>query len=292
MDPNVKLSRRAFLKKSWFWIGALLGASVTGLGYSHFIEPRMISVVNRTLAFRRIPVSFAGKRVIHFSDVHLDFYFGLDRMQRLIEQIQALSPDMICFTGDLYHNHVGKSGAACSMLLNRLKAPLGKWAVLGNHDYDAGVSNVEKVLVDGGFTLLTNRSAVIEQGSDRIQIAGIDDFFFGSPNYRTVFERVDLNRFTMLLAHEPDFADQTIRYPVDLQLSGHSHGGQVRLPLIGPLVLPEMARKYPQGLYRLGEGKLLLYTNRGIGMSNYPFRFLCRPEITVLTLSRLNEERP
>jgi predicted MPP superfamily phosphohydrolase len=282
MKMSDKMTRRTFLKKGGMLFGTLLAAVY---GYSRFLEPRLIQITNRTLAFDRLPAPFHGKRIVQFSDVHLDYYFGMDRMESLLDQIQELGPDMVIFTGDLYHDTIGAGGETCAALLERLEAPLGKWAVLGNHDYIAGAAAVEQILTRGGFTVLTNRWASVEHEGRRIQITGVDDIFHGRPDFQAALRQSDAELFTLMLAHEPDLADHTVQYPIDLQLSGHSHGGQVRLPFIGHLIVPEMAQKYPDGLYELGNGKLLLYTNRGVGVSTHPIRFMCRPEITVITLS-------
>ncbi len=109
----------------------------------------------------------------------------------------------------------------------------------------------------------------------------------GKPDLEVALQSAKPDEFVLLLSHAPDFADVAVRHPVDLQLSGHSHGGQVRLPLIGNTsALPLYGRKYVDGLYTLGGGKLQVYTNRGIGVSVFPVRFLCRPELTVFTLHR------
>ncbi|MDQ0063368.1 metallophosphoesterase [Paenibacillus harenae] len=286
MKSRKLLTRRSFIQNSGRILGGLLTASAGGYAYSRFLEPKLIQIVNQTLSFERLPDSFAGKRIVLFSDVHLDFHFGLERFEKLIDTLQNLRPDILCFTGDLYDTEVGSSGEACAAMLDRLQVPLGKWAVLGNHDHITGAASVDKVLTRGGFTMLTNRSAVINHEGQQIQMAGVDDIFFGQSDFEAALGHANANLFTIMLAHEPDLADHTILYSVDLQLSGHSHGGQVRLPFIGHLIVPELAMKYPSGLYTLGEGKLLLYTNRGIGHSVHPIRFMCRPEITVITLQR------
>jgi len=112
--------------------------------------------------------------------------------------------------------------------------------------------------------------------------------FLGKPNLEQTFNNTDPNSFTLFLAHEPDYADQTVDYRVDLQLSGHSHGGQIRLPIIGALITPPGGKKYVHGLHTfdIPSDTRMVYTNRGIGTSHIPVRFLCRPEITVLTLRR------
>ncbi|MFC0333323.1 metallophosphoesterase [Paenibacillus sepulcri] len=286
MKTERYITRRTFLKKSGLLFGALLAAPIAGFSYTRYMEPRLIRIVNKKLAFRNLPRSYEGLRIVHFSDVHLDFHYGLDRMEGLVAKLRELQPDLLCFTGDLYDNSVGSSKEGCSRLLGQLKAPLGKWAVLGNHDYTAGAEAVTSILEDGGFRVMNNSWEPIGHEGQPLRIAGIDDVLRGSHDFDAALPPNGKEPFTILLAHEPDMADEALNYNVDLQLSGHSHGGQVRLPHFGAIFTPELARKYPDGLYVLGdEKKLTLYTNRGIGVSTYPVRFWCRPEITVLTLT-------
>lgn len=284
MKSNLPISRRVFLKQSARWLAGLSVIPAAGYSYSRFLEPRLIQTTKQSLSFRRLPASFDGKRIVHISDIHLDYHFGITRLSELLDKIQALKPDMICFTGDLYHSSVLPSESACIELLEQLKPPLGKWAVLGNHDYTAGAKDVERVLNLGGFKILNNRSELVKNDNQRIRIAGIDDALRGSPNLDLALEGENSDLFTLFLAHEPDLADYALAYSVDLQLSGHSHGGQIKLPFIGHVLLPDLAHKYPEGLYFL-DNRLYLYTNRGIGVSAHPVRFLCRPEITVITMN-------
>jgi len=290
MEPTRPISRRTFLKLGGRWLAGLLAAPAAGYGYSRWLEPRWIETTRHTLPYRSLPSAFHGTRIVQFSDVHLDFHFGVRRLALLVERIRGLKPDLVCFTGDLFHKQVRPAASASIRLLSELDAPLGKWAVLGNHDYTAGAGDVERVLTQSGFTLLGNRSATIERGGERLRIAGLDDALEGRPNLETALrEAADGSPapFTLFLAHEPDISDYAAAYRVNLQLSGHSHGGQIRLPVVGPLILPDLARRYPEGLYAIRD-EMYLYTNRGIGMSSYPYRFLCRPELTVITLASAN----
>src|SRR5262249_37813240 len=133
-----------------------------------------------------------------------------------------------------------------------------------------------------GIPVLMNRSIPIERGKARIWLAGIDDVIEGRPDLCPALRSVPCDETTILLAHEPDFAAQVVFAPVDWQLAGHSHGGQIWIPGIGAPWLPQFARKYPRGLYEIG--KLMLYTNLGIGTIRVPLRFNCPPEITLNTL--------
>jgi predicted MPP superfamily phosphohydrolase len=138
---------------------------------------------------------------------------------------------------------------------------------------------IRKILRDLNIQELNNRLVSLSRGKARLHIAGLDDIWNGVPRMREVLSALPEAGAAVLLAHEPDYADFSVKTGrFDLQLSGHSHGGQVVLPLVGPPLLPEWGRKYPAGLYQVGN--MFQYTNRGLGMTNPYMRLNCRPEIT------------
>jgi uncharacterized protein len=256
-------------------------------GYSFFGERYWNQTKQVSLSFPKLPKAFAGMRMVQFSDVHLGKYYSNVRLENLVTEIMELKPDLICFTGDLFDTHDGDPNDEIIPILAKLNAPFGKFAVLGNHDHALGKSRITDILHNSGFHVLDNEQSIVEKQGEQIRIAGVDDMFMGKPNLRAALQMDFTQPFTLLLSHAPDYADQASHFPVDLQISGHSHGGQVRLPFIGALTTPKFGRKYVQGLHKVKGSQLLVYTNRGIGTTNLPIRFLCRPEITVFTL--LNE---
>ena len=141
---------------------------------------------------------------------------------------------------------------------------------------------VISALMAHGIQTLSNQSIPIEKDQGRFWLGGVEDVMGGTADLRATLKNIPTGEATVLLAHEPDFADHVARYPVDLQLSGHSHGGQVRLPFIPPLFLPDLAKKYVWGLFHVGP--LTLYTTAGIGTVRVPVRFNCSPEITLISL--------
>jgi predicted MPP superfamily phosphohydrolase len=246
----------------------------------------------------RLPKAFDGFTIAHLSDFHYD-RFSLAPLTAGIEIVNRLHPDLVVLTGDfvtapLFHNlfHNGKLSAGavepCASLLAQLHPRLGIVAILGNHDVISGVRRITEVLQSNGISVLRNRSIPLEQGGSRIWLCGLDSLLEGKPNLDLALQRVPSNELVVLLVHEPDFADKAAHYPVDLQLSGHSHGGQVWLPGIGAPWLPEFAQKYPRGLYRVGP--LILYTNIGLGTIRLPIRLNCPPEVTLLTLRSANSQ--
>lgn len=282
---NRTVDRRTFLKKSGLALVGFLGLCAVPF-YSYYRERFWLETVRVELEFADLPDSFDGMRVVHFSDVHYGFYYEKEPFAQLINTISSIQPDLILYTGDLFDGPVLPYAEECVRILSRLAAPLGKFAVPGNHDYYTGRTLAMRAYRESGFQLLINRSVDIRRDGGSIAIVGLDDMLLGRPDMNAAFSGLDSSRFTLLLAHEPDLADRTSAYRADLQLSGHSHGGQIRLPLIGDVLTPAGGRKYVQGLYELKnrDVRSFVYTTRGVGTTHVPIRLLCRPELTVLTL--------
>ncbi|MCC6442820.1 MAG: metallophosphoesterase [Armatimonadetes bacterium] len=168
-----------------------------------------------------------------------------------------------------------------------LRACYGVYGVYGNHDHWSGdIAGVIAGLRPSGMTLLVNQAVKIKANDYEWWLCGRDDSWAGRPDLPKTLADMPEGAFKILLCHEPDFADTAAKYDIGLQLSGHSHGGQVSLPLTGPIILPPHGRKYPVGLQQVGDTGSWVYTSRGIGVSFPPVRLNCRPEITLLTLSR------
>lgn len=280
-----RTTRRNFLR--------LAAAGVAALGVDAVaIDPNFPQVVNRAIGLRRWPSRLNGFRIALLSDFHYDPIFSIHPIHAAIKIVNDLRPDLIVLTGDfvslpLLSKRNAQSAAAaepCAQLLQQMKAPNGLWAVLGNHDYNSDPARVGAALHAHGIRLLANESAAIEVNGGRFWLSGVNDVLSWTADLHGTLHDVPANEATILLAHEPDYADYAARFPLDLQLSGHSHGGQVRVPLLPPLYLPDLAQKYVAGLYRVGP--LVLYTNRGLGTVGVPVRFNCSPEITILTLHR------
>lgn len=237
----------------------------------------------------RLPESFHGFRIAQISDIHYGPWMNQAGVERGMRIAQAFHPDLVVLTGDFVSHPLGQSnGPAGARNAEPCADVLARWkdvpmiAVLGNHDWWNSSQIVSQVLIERGIRLLRNTAAVIERGTDKLWIAGVDDVFERQADLSAATKNVPRNDATILLAHEPDFADHASRFPVDLQLSGHSHGGQVRIPLVGPIVLPVLGRKYHTGLNRVG--RLQVYTNRGLGLIDPPVRLNCPPEVTLITL--------
>ena len=261
-----------------------LGATLAGLyTYARLIEVQQVEVRALELPLPRLPNVFDGYRLIHISDLHLDSWLGCERLRQIVSHINALQPHLIAITGDFVHRELASFFLEYAQILRELRAQDGVFAVLGNHDHKAGAPGVRKLIQHGGLTDLSNRSIALWRGPDHLHIAGLDDVLWRQHDLSAALRQIPSSAAAILLVHEPDFADTTARTGrIDLQLSGHSHGGQVVLPLIGPPKLPALGQRYPAGLYRIES--MALYTNRGLGVIRPAVRFNCRPEITALTL--------
>ena len=255
------------------------------------VEPRNLVARRITVRLKRLPEAFEGFRIAQLSDIHFGPYMGSTGVERALRLAESFQPDLLALTGDFVSHPLGRpngrGGARfiepCADILAQCKDST-LVGVLGNHDHWNGAGLVAAGLKDRGVTVLRNAAFPLERGSERIWIAGVDDVFVRAADLNLTLRRVPASEMTILLAHEPDFADQAALLPIDLQLSGHSHGGQVRLPGVGAMILPPLGRKYPIGLNRVRD--LQVYTNVGLGVINPPVRFLCPPEVTFMTLAK------
>jgi len=287
MQPR-GLKRRDFLSR--FVIGASAVAAVSGID-GFLVEPKNLVAERVAVHLKRLPEEFDGFRIAQISDLHFGPYMGRAGVEKAVRLADTFRPDLVALTGDFvshpFRKPNGPAGARhaepCADVLATIKAPQ-TLAILGNHDHWNDADIVHDVLKERGINVLCNQAIPVERGKSRIWVSGVDDVFVGAADLPLALRNVPSSEATILLAHEPDFADYAARFPVDLQLSGHSHGGQVRVPGLGALILPPLAEKYPVGLNRVGS--LQVYTNRGIGMINPPVRLNCPPEVTFLTLVR------
>ncbi len=282
------LNRRSLVRKvpKWFLLGVLAPASI--YYYARKIEPFLLKINRYTIPTVKMDDPCNQFKIIHFTDTHIGYNYSLEQLKKLVTTINAEHPDIICFTGDLIDNpQMFTNFNEVADILNSLHAPYGKYWVYGNHDHGGYGTDVIKQTMDSArFTLLRNQSNTIIKNNSKIQLAGLDDAILGKPSIKEALANTNSNIFTCLLVHEPDVADIVKTHPVDIQLSGHSHGGQIRLPFIGSIITPVLARKYVDGLYKLNRNKMHLFVSRGIGTTRLPFRFLCKPEVNVYTIQQ------
>jgi hypothetical protein len=285
-DRRRHMTRRTFLAT----------ATAAGAGtvlYSGTHGRHEFEIVRQTIPIRDLPDAFVGFRIVQISDIHLEGYTEAWFLEKMVSEINALSPDLVLLTGDFVSHGprdyavAWNAAGVCAEILSTLKAPQ-RFAVLGNHDVAVGPDRVILPLEAHGTPVLVDRFFPIERGPDCFWLAGSDDADgMMIPNLNRAVPD-DPRAPVVLMVHEPDFADYVVQHPrfplIDLMLSGHSHGGQVRLPFLGPLILPLMGKKYVEGLFQFGH--MQLYVNRGLGTVGLPFRLNCPPELTHITLVR------
>ena len=283
VETSISLTRRKFLLGS--------GAAAAALAlYAGEVSRHELSILTRTIPITNLASPFHGYRIVQLSDIHLDEFTEPSFLQRVVHEVNTLAPNLVLLTGDFITQgavtFVASHHAAhtCADILSTIKCPL-RYGVLGNHDVAVSSALVINSLKSVRIPVLVNQSLPIDHKGARLWLCGVDDPGTSRPDLNLAIPaRPDGP--VILMAHEPDFADVVTQHPrgplVDLMLSGHAHGGQIRLPFLGPLVLPPMGRKYPEGHYRLNQ--MQLYVNRGIGTVGLPFRLNCPPEITLLTL--------
>ena len=276
---------RVLSRKPAFVAGAAVGAAV--FLYARYVEPGRVAVRRLELTLPRLGPEFDGYRIAQISDIHMDRWMTPDRLSEIVALVNKQGPDLVAATGDFITHSPLSSTAHLSPLLveplSGLRAPDGVVAVLGNHDHRAGAERVRPHLRESGIVELANEVRTLRRGASNLCVAGVDSMYMGKDRLGAVLDDLPGEGAAVLLAHEPDFvvsSAATGRF--DLQISGHSHGGQVRLPLLGAPLYPRHSRLYPDGLY--GVRGMHAYTNRGLGTVLSHLRANCRPEISVFTL--------
>jgi uncharacterized protein len=273
------LTRRRFLGGMAISMASGMAVSV----YASIIEPSWLDVTHIDLPLGKLPDAFAGFTIAQISDLHFGPFIQPPHIDPVIDQVLALHADAIVITGDLVSRISHGEPDMIVQTLSRLRADHGVFAILGNHDWWSGARVVTKALQRAGITVLSNCHHAWQRSGQRLSLAGVDDVWCGKHDLTAALRGIPADETVIALVHEPDYADEVANDPrVVLQLSGHSHGGQVRVPFGGALRLPSWGKKYPCGRYRIRD--LTLYTNRGIGVVSWPVRFACRPEVTLFTL--------
>ncbi len=293
MDPKAgKISRRKFLKR----LGA--GASCAGVaGTVGWVEAHRVEVTHTSIPIEGLPAPLEGFTILQMSDFHHSMFVSAEYLAECVAMANREMPNLIALTGDFItgprqqkehgYESVGMSVPRideylkkCIEVLAPLAATHGIFTVLGNHD---GWYNFDKVVAEIGKTewrLLRDENQTIEVGDARLQVIGLRDLLCERINVPEAFRGIDPAHPTLVLMHNPDSFAEVATHQADLILAGHTHGGQVSLPFIGPPIVPS---RYAAGLFHLG--KTRMYVNRGVGVIPPPVRFRVRPEISVFTLT-------
>lgn len=274
-----------------FFLTFLIILPSLAAGWAYFIEPKLLTTKSYTLRSSNLPQAWAGKTIAFFSDTHLGVHYTPAMLQKAADAIMLKKPDIILFGGDLIDHKTpvnDEFAQAAAAVLDSLSAPLGKFAVAGNHDnrLRAEYLYMARILEAGGFTILNNESVLI----DNLWLAGLAESYFGNPDLEQAYSQAGLiasnqlpdHPFRLLLMHQPDYAAGLEQDSFDLALSGHSHNGQVTF--FGKAIYTvHEGRQYPYGHYKLKDGRQLV-VSRGLGTVGLPLRLFAPPELVFITL--------
>jgi predicted MPP superfamily phosphohydrolase len=273
------MDRRKFLKR--VSLAGLGSATAGGLVYP-FLEAKWCKVVRQTISLPHLPSPFRGITVAVLADVHHGPFVPLAYVQHVVALTNALKPDIIVLVGDYVHQHVTYIAPGIAALA-KLKAALGRFTVRGNHDNRNFRSFSEAALAEARLPDLNNRGVWLERSHSRLRICGVGDLWTDRQDLQAALDDAAEGDAVLLLSHNPDFVETIRDRRVGLVLSGHTHGGQVVVPGFGaPIVPSRYGQKYLHGLV---EGPCCrVFVTRGVGTITPPVRFLCRPEVVLITL--------
>ena len=274
----------------------LAGASALGLlGYAIGVEPYLIETVHLEMYAPRLPLAFDGYVIYQVSDLHMR---QMGRRERTLEKMLSRMPpaDLVAVTGDMVHTPAGIEPFL--QLARSFQARDGAYAIFGNSEHKNGVRPyaLSQTLAANGIPPLMNRHVLLTRGDSQIALAGVDDPVNEMDRLGDALEGIPADLFTLLLMHSPDGVAEAAVRGVDVVLSGHTHGGQIRLPWYGALYThSHLGKRMSDGYYSrdrlrkaigIRPGRTQLYVTRGLGVSGLALRFLTRPELTVITLRR------
>ncbi|MBM4143811.1 MAG: metallophosphoesterase [Lentisphaerae bacterium] len=272
------MNRRQFLDKV-FW--GFAGLPLAGLGYT-FLEAKWCRVIRRSVPLPNLPEAFAGYKLAFLSDIHHGPNVPLAYVRRVVAMTNALNADVICLGGDYVHRD-RRYIAPCFEELRNLRAGDGVYGVLGNHDHWESAAETRAAMAQNGIADLTNTGVWLRRGGARLRLCGAGDLWEDAQDLAAALGDAAEGDAAVLLAHNPDYAEEISDRRVGLVLSGHCHGGQVVFPFVGaPLIPSRYGRKYLHGLVQAPAVKV--FVTRGVGTISPPVRFRCRPEIALLTL--------
>ena len=277
---------RKFLKKLVLFLLTIILLIGAFLVYVTYIERSLITVKNEDIKLKNHNID--PLKIVQFSDTHVGEFYSLEQLEKIVSKINNQNPDIVVFSGDLFDvasNFDNKENII--PILEKIQATYGKFAVFGNRDYGGGASKFyENYMTKAGFTVLVDDSYSIEIGSETLTLYGTDDHLLGNPNPDKLMGNIDENHINILISHEPDPFDEYKEHPIDLALTGHSHGGQVNVPFIGPVVKTVLSDVYFKGMYHIDNTRQTkLFVSSGIGNTKVPFRLGNIPEIIVFNVS-------
>ena len=254
-------------------------------------RPENIDLVEVDIKLNNLGWNFHNYRILNISDIHLGQWINPEYLDDLTDYVNTLNYDLIVLTGDYFSYNLQDYDEALEMSLKKLKAPDGKYGVLGNHDHWMDADKVRNIFKNSDIHDLSNDAVLLKKDEDHLNLAGVDSCTVCADDLDAVLTKLKDNTPTILLAHEPDFAHQSSQTgKVDLQISGHSHGGQFIIPKVEttPFRGPN-STKYPVGLYKVKD--MIQYTSKGLGTNSFRIRINCKPEITIITLKTAKKQK-
>lgn len=281
---ETKVPRRTWLTRALQVTAGLGGLGLATLGYSMW-EAAHIRVRRQTVALPHLPRAFRGTTIAVMADFHHGPLVSLRFIRQSVSLAQSLHADAYALVGDFAHHgtHTTEQLPPCLEAVEKLRAPLGVFAVPGNHDMQRAGEVYRELVSAASLTDLTNRSVGLQKGRETLWLGGVDDLYWGRPNLSEALSGVPDRAAVVLLCHNPDYAELEPDPRVGLMLSGHTHGGQIYLPGYGATWIPSrFGEKYRVGLVQGPASQV--FVSRGLGESGVPLRFNCPPEINLLTL--------
>ena len=279
-----RLTRRSLLKAA----AGLFAIGGGAAAYALWVEPTWIDVVHRDLPVPDLPAAWEGVRIGLIADLHHGARVPLDYLAEGVDRLAALKPDLVAAAGDFVTGRRRGYAEAVAGLFEGLSPPLGVFACLGNHDYGvvrpvkgAKAQAVADALPRAGVRVLRNEAVHLVRDGQDLWVAGAQDLWSGHLDAEETLQAVPTGAASVVLCHNPDAADVLAAAGAGAILSGHTHGGQVQVPFVGPPILPVRNRQRYEGLHQVGRS--WVYVNRGLGWL-LKVRFACRPEITILSL--------
>ncbi len=254
-------------------------------------EPSEIDLVEVNIRLDNLGWNFHNFRILNLTDIHLGQWINPKYLDELIDYVNLLNVDLITLTGD-YFSYVTKGyEKSLQNSFKKLKSRYGKFGVLGNHDHWMDAKKIRRIFKASNVIDLSNKVYTLEKDGDFLNICGVDSCTVCADDLDKVLSKMKDKTPSILLAHEPDFAEESSKTnKFDLQISGHSHGGQFIIPKVEttPFRGPN-SRKYPVGLYKVGN--MMQYTSKGLGTNSFRFRINCKPEITIITLKTNKKQK-
>ena len=265
-------------------------AMTLSLPDKHFNKEK-IDLVEIDIALNDLGWNFNNFRILNLTDIHLGQWINPEYLDNIIDYVNTLNVDLVTLTGDYFSYNLNDYDKYLEKSLKKLKAKEGKFGVLGNHDHWMSAERVREIFKNSEVIDLSNDVVVLKKGEDHLNLCGVDSSTVCADNLDEVIGKMEKDIPSILLAHEPDFARESSQTGLfDLQISGHSHGGQFIIPKFEttPFRGPN-STKYPVGLYKVGD--MIQYTSKGLGTNSFRIRINCKPEITIITLKTTKKQK-